>query len=102
VRPGLYTSCFAKRRNVFNSRHIFTFYDVACIYENLSFFFIHAIYDYAEDLLKSFVEQISDLYGEEHVSYNVHSLKLLKDDCHVYGVLDNFSAFTFENRFQSF
>lgn len=53
-----------------------------------------------------YVEQFSDLYGEEHVFCNVHSLILihLVDDCRVYGrkVLDNFNAFTFENRFQAF
>jgi len=44
----------------------------------------------------------SVIYMErEHVSYNVHSLIHLVDDCRVYGVLDNFSAFTFENSFQS-
>jgi len=55
--------------------------------------------NYAEDLLNSYVEQFSDLYGEEHISYNVHSLIQLVDDFRVYGVLDNFSAFTFENVF---
>jgi len=64
--------------------------------------YMPSMINYAEDLLKSYVEQFSDLYGGEHISYNVHSLIHLVDDCRVYGVLDNFSAFTFENSFQSF
>jgi len=51
--------------------------------------YMSSMINYAEDLLKSYVKQLSDLYGEEHISYNVHSLIHLVDDCHVYGVLDN-------------
>jgi hypothetical protein len=63
--------------------------------------YMPSMINYAEDLLKLYVEQFSDLYGKEHISYNVHSLIHLVDDFRVYGVLDNFSAFTFENSFQS-
>jgi len=35
--------------------------------------YMSPIISYAEDLLKLYVEQFSDLYGEDHVSYNVHS-----------------------------
>jgi len=65
--------------------------------------YMPSLINYAEDLLKLCVEGgtiFSDLYGEEHVSYNVHSLIHLVDNCRVYGVLDNFSAFTFENAFK--
>jgi len=37
----------------------------------------------------------------KHHSY-MSSYMSIVDDCRVYGVLDNFSAFTFENSFQSF
>jgi len=57
--------------------------------------YMPSMINYAEDLLKSYVEQFSDLYGEEHVSYNIHSLLHLVDNCRVYSVLDNFSVFTF-------
>lgn len=53
--------------------------------------------DYAESLLKNFVQNFANIYGEEYVSPNVHSLQHICDDVRKYGVLDNFSAFKFEN-----
>lgn len=52
---------------------------------------------YADKLLHYFVESFEKLYGSEHVSFNVHGLLHLIDDYHVFGQLDNCSAFTFEN-----
>lgn len=46
-----------------------------------SYLYMPSMINYAEDLLKLYVEQFSDLYGEEHVPYNVHSLIHLVDDC---------------------
>ena len=53
--------------------------------------------DYARDLLKMFVTQFADLYGEEQLSYNVHSLVHLPADVKRYGPLDSFSCFPFES-----
>lgn len=40
------------------------------------------------------------MYGEEFVSYNIHNLIHLAEDCRLYGTLDTFSTFPFENSFQ--
>lgn len=47
--------------------------------------------------LKTFIEHGEKLYGNEFIIYNVHLLSHLCDDVLVYGPLDNFSAFPFEN-----
>ena len=52
---------------------------------------------YAHELLLMFVQQASVLYGMGFVVYNVHSLSHVVDDVKRFGVLDNISAFPFEN-----
>lgn len=56
--------------------------------------------DYAEKLLHYFLEVFITLYGQEHISHNVHNLLHLTDDVKLLGPLDNFSAFKFENYMQ--
>lgn len=56
---------------------------------------------YSRDLLIQFVETFKQLYGDESVIYNVHNLLHLNEDVLMYGSLDNFSAFPFENYMQS-
>nr|CAH7730480.1 unnamed protein product [Callosobruchus chinensis] len=56
--------------------------------------------DYASELLNYFVETFKILYGCENVSHNVHNLLHLTEDVREYGVVDNFSAFPFENFLQ--
>lgn len=51
----------------------------------------------AEDLLRKFVLQCVELYGQKMVVYNVHSLIHLTSDVKIHGHLDLFSAFGFEN-----
>lgn len=53
--------------------------------------------DYANSLLRLFVNQFSEICGKEGVIYNVHNLCHLADDCKKYGALDSISAFQFEN-----
>lgn len=53
--------------------------------------------DYAEKLLKYFVESFVNLYEKNQLVYNVHSLIHLADDARHFGVLDNVSAFKYEN-----
>ncbi|CAN7948609.1 unnamed protein product, partial [Ixodes hexagonus] len=53
--------------------------------------------DYAEQLLRYYVECSLTLYGRESLVYNVHCLIHLANDCRRYGALDSFSAFPFEN-----
>jgi len=57
--------------------------------------------DYASDLLLYFVNTFKILYGAENISHNVHNLLHLSEHVRVYGPLDNFSAFPFENYLQS-
>lgn len=56
--------------------------------------------NYASELLKYFVAKASELYGEEFIVYNVHSLLHMTEDVAVHGSLDRFSAFPFENYLQ--
>ena len=56
---------------------------------------------YAESLLVQFVTDISVLYYEEMLTYNMHSLLHLAAEVLTHGPLDNFSAFPFENFMQS-
>jgi hypothetical protein len=53
--------------------------------------------DYANELLKEFVEEFSEIYGAQGLVYNVHNLCHVADDCKKYGALDSISAFPFEN-----
>ncbi|KAK4881065.1 hypothetical protein RN001_004384 [Aquatica leii] len=51
----------------------------------------------AGNLLNTFINHCSSLYGKQFLIYNVHSLCHLKEDVQLYGPLDEFSAFPFEN-----
>lgn len=51
----------------------------------------------AKQLLTSFIINMGEIYGEEHLIYNVHSLLHLVDDVRRFGCLDDYSAFTFES-----
>lgn len=53
--------------------------------------------NYAEALLSNFVISFEILYGKQYVSHNVHNLLHLCSDVRIFGSLDNFSAFRFEN-----
>ena len=56
--------------------------------------------DCTAEMLTEFVEKFSVLYGQQYVSYNVHSLLHLATDVKEYGHLNNYSAFKFENFMQ--
>ena len=53
--------------------------------------------DYAHQLLVSFVQHYSQLFGTNQVVYNVHTLVHLADDVRNHGSLENISGFPFEN-----
>lgn len=53
--------------------------------------------DYAEELLNEFVKDFSSIYGKEYISQNVHNLLHICADVKLFGSLDNFSSFRFEN-----
>ena len=54
----------------------------------------------AETCLKSFVSEFVEIYGEHHVSANIHGLIHLAADVLLHGALDTFSAFKFESFFE--
>lgn len=56
--------------------------------------------EYARSLLHYFVETYKKLYGDEHITHNVHNLIHLPDDAKLHGSLENFSAFKYENYLQ--
>jgi len=56
--------------------------------------------DLAADLAKHFLQSYCFIYGKGNASYNIHSIIHLANDAKKYGVLDNFSAFAFENYLQ--
>lgn len=51
----------------------------------------------ADSYLKAFVKHSSKIYGKHFLIHNVYMLSHLSDDVKKYGVLDEFSAFPFEN-----
>ena len=53
--------------------------------------------EFSNKLLVSFVEHFGQLYGSDRISYNVHGLVHLSAEARQFGVLDNISAFPFEN-----
>ncbi|XDV16329.1 hypothetical protein PO909_016096 [Leuciscus waleckii] len=59
--------------------------------------FIEDYGDYANEMLVLFVNHFGQLYGPQFLSYNAHSLVHLADDAKKHGILDNFSAFKYEN-----
>lgn len=55
-----------------------------------------SLVNYARELLNYFVKRFGEIYGNHHISYNVHGLLHLCDDYDLYGPLDNCSTFKFE------
>ena len=56
--------------------------------------------DYAHKLLVYFVSKSAELYGNDFLVYNVHSLLHLTQDAVTFGCLESCSAFPFENYMQ--
>ncbi|KAK3915796.1 Caprin-2, partial [Frankliniella fusca] len=55
----------------------------------------------AEVFLNAFVTYAAQIFGDHFVSYNVHSLTHLVDECRVRGVIEEFSAFPYDNALKS-
>lgn len=53
--------------------------------------------DFAGSLLDIFVNHSKKIYGKEFIIYNVHMLCHLHEDVKIFGPLDQFSCFPFEN-----
>lgn len=54
--------------------------------------------DYAESLLKQFVDELPKLYGKSSVVYCMHSLVHVCEDVRRFGPIESYSAFPFENK----
>ncbi|XP_013886300.1 uncharacterized protein LOC106534268 [Austrofundulus limnaeus] len=52
---------------------------------------------YAQTLLRSFVNHFGEIYGKDQLVYNVHSLVHLPEEVQRHGCLDSFSAFPYES-----
>jgi len=55
---------------------------------------------YAHNQFKYFIINSQKLYGPDFISYNIHNFLHLSDCVRLFGSLDNFSAFIFENYMQ--
>lgn len=55
---------------------------------------------YAENLMKHFIKNSIEIYGPDFISHNIHGLLHLSDCVRLFGSLDEFSAFPFENYMQ--
>ena len=53
--------------------------------------------NYAKQLLVLFIKQSPAIYGDQFISYNVHNLQHLPDECKRLGTLESYSCFPFEN-----
>lgn len=52
----------------------------------------------AHQMLLQFIEIFAELYGEHHITSNVHNLAHVVDDVERFGELESFSAYPFENQ----
>ncbi len=60
--------------------------------------FCYTFNAYAKDLLQVFVENGARLYGKSFITYNIHNLVHVADDVMMFGPLNSFSAYVFENK----
>lgn len=56
--------------------------------------------DYADKLIRWFVENVSNFYSPEYISYNFHVATHLPTCTELFGILEKFSSFSFENHLQ--
>lgn len=83
-----------KVSDIFYSHFLLFFVAIFCMSSSLH----HPTHcDYADILLRLFVQDWSKLYGQDMVVYNVHGLIHLATESKKFGLLDSFSAFPFES-----
>lgn len=82
--------------------HFLTLHCSITILISKQFCFQNSYLNYAEKLLQHYVTTFKVLYGEHHISHNVHALIHIVDDVKHFGPLDMFSSFRFENFMQKF
>ena len=88
-------------RNIFTNSQYVHFLKLSCA---IRFLHEHNIddnkLDIAETLLNQYVFEFSAFYGEENVTYVVHTLLHLVECCRNFGSLASFSCYKFENFLQ--
>ena len=57
----------------------------------------HHKLDFVKSQLIRFVQETRNLYKKDFMTYNIHSLIHLTEDCQKYGNLENNSCFPFES-----
>lgn len=53
--------------------------------------------EFSELLIKSFVEDMISYYGKKSLVYNVHNILHIPNDVRLYGCIENFTCYPFEN-----
>lgn len=75
--------------------HFLTFFCAITICSNEEYTIYFRL---AEKLLFFFIEHFRDLYGEEHMTSNIHNLSHIIDEVQKFGKLQRFNTYPFENK----
>lgn len=97
----LYISIVILREHLprFYYEHFLLFYCSIVILN--SEYFVKYLIEYADKMIKSFLEIFKVKYGAQHFTSNLHNLSHLVDEVKRFGTLDNFDAYPFENKLQA-
>ena len=93
----LYTGPVVLKSNLSTAMYkhfILLFMGILCLSSD---FLFESYIEYAGEILRLFVQQFGQFYGEDMIVYNVHVLVHLSQDARSFGVLDNYSSFPFES-----
>lgn len=83
------------------SEHAYThFLRLSLGYRIISSYLFQSSLDIAQLLFEQFEIQFLDLYPDGGLGYNVHGLLHIVADVKLYGTVDSFSAYKFENQIQ--
>lgn len=64
-------------------------------------YFVKYLIDFADKMIKSFLEIFKVKYGPQHFTSNLHNLSHLVEEVKRFGTLDKFDAYPFENKLQA-
>lgn len=97
----LYISIVILRNHLppFYYEHFLLFYCAIIILN--SEYFVKYLIEYADKMIKSFLEIFKVKYGARHFTSNLHNLSHLVDEVKRFGPLDKFDAYPFENKLQA-
>lgn len=97
----LYVSIVVLKKHLprFYYEHFLLFYCSIVILN--SEYFVKYLIEYADKMIKSFLEIFKAKYGAQHFTSNLHNLSHLVDEVKRFGTLDKFDAYPFENKLQA-